>query len=88
MPPKKDIIYPRYFQGSLPEDKNTVIVFPAEGSLGTAYYIELGRWSTPSWTLDEMNIAPEDFEIVRWQAIALGVPGKLPPFKAVPRCDL
>lgn len=83
MPPKKVITYPRYFQGSEPEDKTAIIVFPAEGSLGTTYYTDIKRWSSvPCWKLSEMRTAPEDIEILRWQAIALGVPSELPPFKS------
>jgi hypothetical protein len=83
MPPKKDIIYPRYFQGSEPDYKTAVIVFPAEGSLGTTYYTDLKCWSNDTlWKLSDMHCPPEDIEILRWQAIAFGVPSELPPFKA------
>jgi hypothetical protein len=83
MPPKKDIIYPRYFQSSDPQDRTTFIVFPSEGSLGTSYYTDLKRWANlPAWRLSEMRIAPEDIEVLRWQAIALGVPSELPPFRS------
>lgn len=83
MPPKKIVTYPRYFQGSLPRDKGTIVVFPAEGSLGTAYYTDLKRWSQSAiWRLSVMRVPPEDVEILRWQAIALGVPSELPPFKS------
>lgn len=88
MPPKKKTIkYPRYFQGS--EDKTAIIVFPAAGSMGTAYFTDLKCWSLqPNWTLAEMANPPEDIEIVRWQAVALGVPAnKLPKFKAEPKSE-
>lgn len=82
MPPKKVITYPRYFQGSDPADKTAIVVFPCEGSLGTVYYTDLKKWSSvPCWRLSEMKTAPEDIEILRWQAIALGVPSELPPVK-------
>lgn len=80
MEPKKAITYPRYFRGTEEPFTKDIIVFPAEGSLGTAYYLDLGCWANkPSWTLKEMNLAPVDEEILRWEAIALGVPSKLPP---------
>jgi len=85
---KKPIQYPRYFQGTEPEDKSCIIVFPAEGSMGTAYWTDLKLWSnSPCWTLAEMNVAPVDKEIVRWQAIALGVPSALPVFRAEPTTE-
>jgi hypothetical protein len=81
MPPKIITSYPRYFQGV--DDKTAFVVFPAEGSLGTGYYTDIKRWaSSPNWRLCEMLIPPQDIEILRWQAIALGVPSELPPFKA------
>jgi hypothetical protein len=85
--------YPRYFRGTEKEHKNDIVCFPSEGSLGTVYYLDLRLWSTKAnWTLSEMNIPPVDEEIVRWQAIALGVPSELPPFKpadpgAQVKCD-
>jgi hypothetical protein len=80
MPPKT---YPRYFRSTEEGFKKDIIVFPAEGSLGTVYYLDLKCWANkPNWTLDEMRAAPADEEILRWEAIALGVPSKLPPFKA------
>jgi hypothetical protein len=79
MPPKT---YPRYFRGTEHPFTNDIVVFPAEGSLGTVYYIDHECWSYPSWTLNDMKSAPVDVEILRWEAIALGVPSELPPFKA------
>jgi hypothetical protein len=80
MPPKT---YPRYFRGTEDPFKKDIIVFPAEGSLGTVYYLDLKRWANKaSWELGEMKSAPVDEEILRWEAIAIGVPSKLPPFKA------
>jgi hypothetical protein len=83
MPPKI-VPYPRYFRGTEKPFDNDIVVFPAEGSLGTTYFLDIKRWaSKPSWALSEMKAAPADEEILRWEAIALGVPSKLPPFKAV-----
>lgn len=84
MPPKK-ITYPRYFRPVDPENRDRVIVFPSEGSMGTAYFTDLKRWASDAiWTLHDMSIPPVDEEIVRWQAVALGVPSKLPKFRAEP----
>jgi hypothetical protein len=81
MPLKKSVEYPRYFQGT--EDPQDIICFPAEGSLGTVYYLDIKRWAhTAIWSLSEMKTPPVDAEILRSQAIALGVPGELPPFKS------
>lgn len=87
MPPKKKIEYPRYFRSTDLAFRSCVIVFPAEGSMGTAYFADIGQWaSDPIWTLADMSQAPEDIEIVRWQAVALGVPVNKPPrFKAEPK---
>jgi hypothetical protein len=80
MPPKT---YPRYFKGTEEPFLNDIVCFPAEGSLGTTYYLDIKRWAhTAIWSLSDMRTPPEDVEILRAQAIALGVPGALPPFKA------
>lgn len=79
--------YPRYFRSEDTQHQDCIIVFPSEGSLGSAYYPKTKRWAVPQWKLSDMSDAPVDIEITaqcanRFQAIAFGIPQELPPFKA------